>query len=95
MAHRDNSAAAAHAGSDVAGMQQQLQQTQQKLEGTSGAAFDAAYLDEMVKHHQMDIQEFERAARSDNPQVRQFAERTLPTLRQHLERAQQLQQSIR
>jgi putative membrane protein len=78
------------AGND---MHQQMQQTQQKLEGVSGPAFDRAYLDEMVKHHEMDVQEFERAARSNNPQVKQFAERTLPTLRQHLEQAQQLQKS--
>jgi putative membrane protein len=70
-----------------------MQQTQQKLEGLSGAAFDRAYLDAMVQHHQQDIQEFERAAQSENPQIRQFAERTLPTLREHLQRAQQLQQS--
>jgi putative membrane protein len=74
-------------------MQQQMQQTQQKLESVSGAAFDRAYLEEMVKHHQHDIQEFERASSSDNPQIRQFAERTLPTLRQHLQQAQQLQQA--
>jgi putative membrane protein len=47
----------------------------------------------MIKHHQQDIQEFERAQQSDNPQIRAFAERTLPVLRQHLEQAQQLQQS--
>lgn len=95
MAHGGDRSGGAHAEGDMAGLRQQMQQTQQKLESASGAAFDRAYLDEMVKHHQMDIQEFERAARSENPQVRQFAERTLPTLRQHLERAQQLQQSIR
>jgi putative membrane protein len=49
----------------------------------------------MVKHHEKDVQEFERAAQSDNAQVRSFAERTLPTLRNHLEQARQLQQSIR
>jgi putative membrane protein len=89
-----NSNANAHAqDGHMQQMQQQMQQTQQKLERVSGQAFDRAYLDEMVKHHQKDIEEFERAAQSDNPQVRAFAERTLPTLRQHLERAQQLQQS--
>ena len=76
-----------------AAMHQEMQQTQQRLERVRGAEFDRAYLEEMIKHHQKDIQEFERAARSGNPQVRAFAERTLPTLRQHLEQAQQLQQS--
>jgi putative membrane protein len=82
----------AHAG-DMAQMQQQMQQSQQKLERVSGQAFDRAYLDEMVRHHEQDIKEFERASQSDNPQIRQFAERTLPTLREHLQQAQQLQQS--
>jgi putative membrane protein len=80
-------------GGDMAQMHQEMQQTQQKLESASGAAFDRAYLEEMIKHHQQDIQEFERAQQSDNPQIRAFAERTLPVLRQHLEQAQQLQQS--
>ena len=70
-------------------------QTRQRLEKMSGAAFDRAYLEEMVKHHEKDIQEFERASNSTNPQVRAFAEKTLPTLRQHLQMSQQLQQKIR
>jgi putative membrane protein len=90
---RDQNNNRAGQGGDKAQMQQQMEQTQQKLERVSGPAFDRAYLEEMVKHHQNDIQEFERAAQSSNPQVRAFAERTLPTLRQHLERAQQLQKS--
>lgn len=83
------------AGGETAQMHKQMEQTQQKLDRVSGAAFDRAYLEEMVKHHEMDIHEFERAAQSDNPQVRGFAQRTLPTLREHLQKAQQLQQSIR
>jgi putative membrane protein len=82
-------------GGENAQMHHEMEQTQQKLEQASGAAFDRAYLAEMVKHHQKDVQEFERAAQSNNAQVRSFAERTLPTLREHLQKAQQLQQSIR
>jgi putative membrane protein len=70
-------------------------QVRQRLEKMNGAAFDRAYLEEMVKHHEKDIQEFERAAQSSNAQVRGFAERTLPTLREHLQRSQQLQQTVR
>jgi putative membrane protein len=71
----------------------QMQQTQQRLEGMRGPEFDRAYLDQMITHHQKDIQEFERAAQSGSGQVRAYAERTLPTLRQHLEQARQLQQA--
>jgi putative membrane protein len=84
---------AQRSGGEMTTANEQMEQTQQKLERVSGPAFDRAYLEEMVTHHQHDIQEFERAAQSDNAQVRAFAERTLPTLRKHLEQAQQLQQS--
>jgi putative membrane protein len=80
------------AAGTMGAMQQQMQQTQQRLERVTGREFDRAYLEEIIRHHQQDIQEFERAAQSDNPQVRAFAERTLPTLRQHLQHAEQLQQ---
>ena len=95
LAHRENEGAQGQQGQsgDMSQMRQQMQQTQQKLESVSGAAFDRAYLEEMVKHHQHDIQQFERAAQSDNQQIRTFAERTLPVLREHLQRAQQLQQA--
>jgi putative membrane protein len=83
------------AAGEVGEMHQQMEQVQQTLERASGPAFDRAYLEEMVKHHEKDIEEFERATRSDNAQVRSFAERTLPALREHLQQARQLQQSIR
>jgi putative membrane protein len=88
----DRTGEAGVGGTELNQMRQQIANTQQKLESLSGAAFDRAYLEAMVKHHQHDIAQFERAAQSDNPQVRQLAERTLPVLRKHLEHAQRLQQ---
>lgn len=93
---RDEAARTGGAGAPAAGgaasaeMHEQMQQAQQTLSRVSGAAFDRAYLEEMVKHHQQDIREFERAAQSDEAQIRAFAERTLPVLRQHLQDAQRL-----
>jgi predicted outer membrane protein len=49
----------------------------------------------MIKHHQQDIHAFERATQSENPQIRAFAERTLPKLREHLQHVQQLQSQSR
>jgi putative membrane protein len=92
---RPGAAKESAASGTEAEMRRQAEQTEERLEGASGEAFDRAYLAEMVKHHEKDVQEFERAAQSDNPQVRSFAERTLPTLRNHLQQARQLQQSIR
>jgi putative membrane protein len=88
---RGHDAARAEHGQPMPGHEEM----RQRLEKLSGAAFDRAYLEEMVKHHQKDIKEFERAAQSSNAQIRGFAERTLPTLREHLQMSQQLQQTVR
>jgi putative membrane protein len=45
------------------------------------------YLDEMVDDHQEAVKLFEKAAKSSDPDVAAFAQKTLPTLRQHLEHA--------
>ena len=55
----------------------------QKLEGLSGAAFDREYVAIMVKAHDASIAKFSAAVKSQDPAVRQFAEKTLPTLRAH------------
>jgi hypothetical protein len=71
------------------------QALRQKLEKMNGAAFDRAYVDEMVKSHEKGVAEFERAAQSTtNTQLRGFVEKTLPVLRQHLEMAQQLRKEV-
>jgi putative membrane protein len=60
----------------------------QRLNGLSGQAFDKAYMSEMVKDHQKDIAEFQREADSGkDSDVKSFASKTLPTLREHLQMA--------
>lgn len=60
-----------------------------KLTDISGAAFDSAYADQMVKDHQKAIQLFEGYSRNGpDADLRAFATKTLPTLRHHLEMAQ-------
>jgi putative membrane protein len=69
--------------------------TYEKLSKLSGAAFDQAYAADMVSDHQHDIRDFEQEAKSGkNPTIRQFAEGSLPTLREHLELAQQMARSV-
>src|SRR5262245_21126463 len=51
-----------------------------KLDKLSGAAFDHAYLTQMVSDHQQAIKDFEQASKSSDPDVKAFAEKTLPTL---------------
>ena len=84
-------------GSDVArtsGDTGEADAARQKLESLSGQAFDRAYIEEMIKHHQKDIAEFERAVNSMSGTIRTFAEKTLPTLREHLSAAQEMQKQL-
>lgn len=62
-----------------------------RLEGLKGPAFDRAYLDAMVEKHRKDIEAFTTAAQSSDPDIRMFAEKTLPTLRAHLAQAEAVQ----
>lgn len=69
------------------------QQQKERLSKLEGQAFDRAYLDSMVREHQKTIQRFEQQAKTaQDPQVKQYAAETLPTLREHLKQAQQLQE---
>ena len=56
-----------------------------------GAAFDAQYGKHMVEDHQKAIALFERASReARNPELKGFATKSLPTLKEHLAMAQKL-----
>ena len=71
------------------------QQLRDELQQKSGAEFDQAYMDEMVSDHEEDIEEFEDYVESaQDPDLRNFAEQTLPTLREHLELARQTQEQV-
>jgi putative membrane protein len=66
-----------------------------KLEKLSGSEFDRAYVKEMVKDHEKTIAKFEEAAQSLNdPELKQFAEESLPKLREHNRMARQLSQTV-
>jgi len=63
-----------------------------KLDKLSGAQFDREYMSHMVSDHQKDIKEFQKAAKSaKDPEVKSFAESTLPTLNDHLAAAKSAQ----
>jgi putative membrane protein len=64
------------------------QQDIDRFSKLSGAAFDKAYMKEMVSDHKKDVAEFEKAARgAKDPDVKSFASSKLPTLKEHLEMA--------
>ena len=61
------------------------------LSKLAGEQFDNAYMAEMLKDHQKDVAEFRRASESaKDPDVKNFAAQTLPTLQDHLKQAQSL-----
>jgi putative membrane protein len=66
-----------------------------KLSGKSGADFDAAYMDEMVKAHGKAIALFKGAQKSDDAEIAAFAKKTLPTLQEHKKMADSLQPKIK
>ena len=62
-----------------------------KLDKLEGAAFDRAYSNLMVQNHTNSIALFERESKSKDADLRAFAEKTLPTLREHLKMAKEAQ----
>ena len=68
---------------------------QDRLSKLSGEAFDRAYMEHMVEDHQKAVKLFEKQSKdASNPQVKQFASSTLPTLQEHLREAQRLQAEV-
>jgi len=62
---------------------------QKKLSGLSGSEFDKTYMEEMLKDHKKDIAAFqEQAQQGKDLEVKNWAEKTLPTLQEHYALAQ-------
>ena len=58
----------------------------------SGDAFDAAYVKAMVKDHQKDIAEFEKAqGEVKNEDLKKFISDTVPVMKEHLEMAEKME----
>ena len=78
---------------------QQLDAEQQqalgRLSKMRGAEFDRAYMQDMVKDHNKDVGEFRKEAQSGNdPDIREFARQTLPTIQQHEQMAKNVNGSL-
>jgi putative membrane protein len=70
------------------------QKSADKLNRLQGAQFDAEYARSMVKDHEEDVALFQKEANSGtNPELKAFAQKTLPTLQEHLRLAKQLPRS--
>jgi putative membrane protein len=67
-----------------------------KLNKLSGADFDKQYMAHMVSDHQKNVAEFKKASESaQDGEVKAFASKTLPTLQEHLSRAQSINDSVK
>lgn len=77
------------------GLNAKDQAVKDKLSALSGAAFDRAYMQDMVRDHEKDISEFQKEASSgSNADLKGFAAQTLPTLQEHLRMAKDAQQTV-
>ncbi|HSD93296.1 MAG TPA: DUF4142 domain-containing protein [Methyloceanibacter sp.] len=66
-----------------------------KLQGLSGAQFDKRYMKTQVNAHQKAVALFEKyAASGENEDLKEWAEDTLPTLKEHLEEAKEINQEL-
>ena len=66
-----------------------------KLSKLSGSDFDKEYINTMVEDHQKDIKDFEDMAQNaQSPDLKAFAQKQLPILREHLKMAQDIQSKL-
>lgn len=67
-----------------------------RLAKLNGAAFDKAYMRDMVTDHRKDVSEFRHeAASGKDPDVKAWAGKTVTTLEDHLKAAQECEQKVR
>ena len=66
-----------------------------RLNKKSGSEFDQEFVEHMIDEHEKDVKMFEKAASdAKDPQLRAFASKHVSHLREHLEEAQSLRQSV-
>jgi putative membrane protein len=66
-----------------------------RMMALQGADFDRAYMQEMVKNHTQDVAEFEKASQTaSDPELRGWAAAKLPTLREHLALARDINSQV-
>lgn len=67
-----------------------------RLSKLQGASFDREYMKHMVDDHEKDVKDFEKAAKdAKDPEVKAFAEKTLPVLQQHLNLARTTYEAVK
>jgi putative membrane protein len=70
--------------------------TMDSMSSKNGKDFDKAYMDDMVKDHEKDVKEFEKASKSaKDADLKAWATKTLPTLQEHLKMAKDTQKKVK
>jgi putative membrane protein len=66
-----------------------------QLAGLKGVEFDRAYMTHMVDDHEKDVKAFEQESQSgQDPEVKAWAAKQLPTLREHLSQAKSVRDRL-
>lgn len=79
-----------------ASMDAQHHRKMESMQKLSGAEFDRAYMKDMLADHKKDVAEFRKQAKSAKDQdLKGFASRTLPTLEEHLQLAEQTDKAVK
>jgi putative membrane protein len=64
------------------------ERAENRLQDKTGADFDKAFAEHVIKDHEKDIRDFDKALQNTkDTDVKAFIEKTLPSLRQHLQMA--------
>ena len=74
---------------------EELTELREELAQLTGRDFDRKYIEEMIDDHEAGIRDLEsRVENAANADVRTWASRTLPKMRQHLERAKSIKDAL-
>lgn len=74
---------------------EELTELREEMAKLTGRDFDRRYIDEMIDDHQDAVDDLEdKAENASHAEVRAWAAKTLPTVRQHLERARSLKEAL-
>jgi len=76
------------------GLDSKSQSSLKRLQSEAGTRFDRTYVPMMLKGHQQAVKLFQSYAQNgDDLQLKQWAQQTLPTLQEHLRRAEAMERS--
>lgn len=74
---------------------EELTELREEMAKLTGRDFDRRYIDEMIDDHEEAVEDLEgKAENASHPEVKAWAAKTLPSVRQHLERAKSIKESL-